>query len=269
MFRRPGGKRHGGKARSGQSMVEFALCVPVFLLFIFGIFQIALLYQANSALGQAATDAVHVLAAQSTSGTSDPRYSYAWQVDGPGLSVIRSAMTSLNLNNIVEIDVYNGDQNGNVISSAVAASNYNALLSSASPQTISLKNQYVVQQPSVAGKPTCPVDAFWLGNGLGALPSSGSNWTDAPDIGTPNAPPAAEKGCALPWNGDQYAYFTNQNGRNDQRCSESHIYVKIVYSFRSVFYPLLPAITLTARDQTTLEPRQFIGNQPPPAGQTC
>ena len=103
MFRRPGGKRHGSKARRGQSMVEFAICVPVFIFFVFGVIQVALIYQASSSINQAASDAAHMTATQADQA---PTGLLSWEVDRPALSAIRAAMVSQNLGNVTSIDIY-------------------------------------------------------------------------------------------------------------------------------------------------------------------
>ncbi|MDB5077665.1 MAG: hypothetical protein JWO42_3844, partial [Chloroflexi bacterium] len=132
--------------RPGQGMVEFALVAPLFLLFVFGIIQVALLYFVNSALAQAATDGSHVVSAQSSSGpldlNGDPdqtKFLESWQGDGPALSYIQAAMASQNLNNIQQIDIFPADVNGKAVQVTINASQD---LPIASTQTLMLVNQY-------------------------------------------------------------------------------------------------------------------------------
>lgn len=58
--------RIGGRvrARRGQSLVEFALVAPVFLLMLFGLVDMGRLVHANSALSQAAREGARVAAVQ-------------------------------------------------------------------------------------------------------------------------------------------------------------------------------------------------------------
>jgi Flp pilus assembly protein TadG len=238
------------RTECGQSTVEFALVVPVFLLFIFGILEIALIYKANSALAQAATDGAHVLAAQSSSGpldsnsNVDTRYASFWQADGPALSYVVSALAAEGTSNIQEIDIYPAapnagtpDQPTNTVQQMTVTASADCS-SSCGSHTVTMENIYKLQPPG-GGIADCVVGRFYLQNPL-AFPGYNT--------------------CALPWNGNQYSPITNQNGRTDQRCSESLVYVKITYSYRPVAYPLIPAVTLVAHDVEPIEPRQFIAD---------
>lgn len=238
----------------GQGLVEFTLVVPVFLLFIFGIFQAALLYKANSALAQAATDGAHVLAAQSSSGpmlsdgTQDARFQSSWQSDGEALSYIQAALTTQGLANIQEIDIYPAvssggtpDQPTDVVQTRVITASDN--IQPPFPKTVALVNKYGMQPPS--GGPSCSVGQFYLLNS------------------------ADPNNCVLPWNGDQYSYNKNQNGRSDQRCAESLVYVNVVYSYRPLIYPVIPAVTLSAHSVVPLEPRQYIVDAATQQGLVC
>jgi hypothetical protein len=73
----------------------------------------------------------------------------------------------------------------------------------------------------------------------------------------------------LPWNDAEYSYRYNQNGRDDQRCSEPMATVKITYSYHPLLYPLIPAITLVANDATPLEPRVFTQDIASQQNTTC
>lgn len=240
------------RAQRGQTLVEFAIVVPLFMLMVFGIVQAVLLLRANSALGQAATDGAHVVAAQSSSGPlnangdPDPTYPTSWQADGDALAYIQAALTSQGMTNIQEIDIYPAapsagtpDQPTNLVQTRAIAASVD-LPSTAITQTIQLVNEYRPQPPS--GGPTCPVGQFYLYN---PLPS-------------PFATSSSPSNCVLPWNGEQYSYSSNQNGRSDQRCAESLVYVKITYSYQPIGYPLIPAVTLVAHAVAPMEPRQYI-----------
>ena len=97
MFWHAGGKRLTGKARRGQSIVEFTICVPVFLLFVFGIFQAVLIYKTQLALNQAAMDAAQVISAQSSDGGNNASAS---QADAGGLASLRAGLASVDLSNL-------------------------------------------------------------------------------------------------------------------------------------------------------------------------
>jgi TadE-like protein len=52
--------RHRHAGRRGQAMVEFALVIPIFLLMLFGLIDLARIVYANSALSQAAREGARV-----------------------------------------------------------------------------------------------------------------------------------------------------------------------------------------------------------------
>lgn len=54
----------GQRRQRGQSLVEFALVVPIFILMLFGLVDMGRLVHANSALSQAAREAARVAAVQ-------------------------------------------------------------------------------------------------------------------------------------------------------------------------------------------------------------
>ncbi|MGH2387696.1 MAG: TadE/TadG family type IV pilus assembly protein, partial [Chloroflexota bacterium] len=78
-------------------MVEFAICIPVFLLFVFGIFQAVLIYKTQLALNQAAMDAAQVISAQSSDDVNDSSGALA---DAGGLAALRAGLASVDLSNL-------------------------------------------------------------------------------------------------------------------------------------------------------------------------
>lgn len=223
------------RERAGQSAVEFAIAVPVFLLFIFGIMQVALVLRMYIALNQAATDAAHVIAAQSS--TLPANLTASWQADAPALQAIRAALASQNLAGIQSITISSIDSSGNPENVSVTASDdLSSSLSTA--LSVTLTNTY---HYSPANNGSCQVDQFTLVNPLNTLNPSFS-------------------ACALPWNGEEYDEKTNQNGRDDQRCTEDRVLVKITYTYTSFTFPVRYNLTLVGQDSTILEPRQFLGD---------
>ncbi len=195
-----------GRARRGQGLVEFAICIPIFLLFIFGIFQAVLIYKTQSALNQAATDVVRTLSAQSSSGAPN---GIASQVDVPGLDSLRAALVTLNLNNLSGlcsdgnapsyssithkqscgngsstsgIDLFSDDGTGNPKSWPVFNSEDMIGGPSTTSETILLDNHYVYL-PSTAGVtgalcPTNPTDQASTGLYQFSLTNSLDNTTN-------------------------------------------------------------------------------------------
>lgn len=238
MFGRPGRRRYLGRARRGQSMVEFALVVPVFIIFVFGIIQAALIYQAYSSINQAASDAAHVTATQADQSVAGL---LSWQTDQAALKAIRAAMVSDNLSNVTSIDIYDAQPTGVVITRAITDS---ADLSTAlaTPINVVLDNTYT-PSPGTAGDSTnCNVDGQFK----------------TADPLTSSFPTANFHTCALPWNGQSYDPSDNQNGRSAVRCVEDDVYVKIAYKFQPL--PFFPAfsITLVGQDSAPMEPTAFL-----------
>ncbi len=225
--------------RPGQGLVEFAIAVPVFLLFVFGIMQAVLIYKAYLAVNQAATDATHVLAAQSSDPPADGNTVHA---DALGLNALGRALATQDLNSIVSVDVARVDQVGNPFTIQVTASDLLVGGSLPSPgQTFTEDNNYKITKPF--GGQSCPVGQFYLTNAL--APTSGSVYW---------------KPCAPPWDGTKYDSLANQNGRHDIRCTEDTIKVTVKYRYASISFPVHYDIVLTGQDSTSLEPRAFLGN---------
>jgi len=296
MFHHPGGKRHGDRARRGQSMIEFALCVPVFILLVFGIFQAALIYKAQIALNQAAADSVQALAAQSSDGATSGGDT---QADASGLAFIRQALSSMSLsglsgacldgtsppcssaNSPSGIDIFSDDGTGNPAAVQVnnshdlsngpynSVSNIGAGSSCTSSSTmttnfacISLDNHYVYQQNSSL----CKVDLDGNGNYNFSLTNSLDNSSPSPSsaliITSGSTGTVPWNSCALPWNGRAFdtTRSGNQNGRDDQRCQEATVSVKIRYNYFSSVFPVHWGIQLVGSASVPMEPRQYIGN---------
>jgi len=284
-----------GKARRGQSMVEFVIAVPVFLLLLFGIFQAVLIYKAQLALNQAASDAAQVISAQSSDGApGNPLYTNPdLQADTPALAAIRAALSTMDLRNLSDvcldgtsppcsggnsaagIDIYSDDGSGNPANilvnnshdlSAAFDSMHDSGAGSACPpvanpafECVTLDNHYVYQQNSS----TCPVDLDQNGNYNFSLTDQLSNSPQSSSIvSEPASPPNTWVGCALPWNGHIFNISAsgNQNGRDDQRCQEQTVTVKIRYNYASASFPIHWGIQLVGTASDPLEPRQYIGN---------
>jgi Flp pilus assembly protein TadG len=238
MFGRPGARRHLGRARRGQSMVEFALVVPIFIIFVFGIIQAALIYQAYSSINQAASDAAHVSAMQADQTVVGL---LNWQTDKAALVAIRAAMVADDLNNVTSIDIFDAQANGVVITRAITMSNdLSAQLTTAI--NVPLDNTYTPLQGTAGDSSKCNVDGrFTISNPL-----------------TTSFPSANFHACALPWNGASYDPGSNQNGRSAVRCVEDNMYVKIAYKFHPLpFFPAF-AITLVGQDSAPMEPTAFL-----------
>ncbi|MGH2343869.1 MAG: TadE/TadG family type IV pilus assembly protein [Chloroflexota bacterium] len=278
MFRRLGEKRRVGKTARGQTMVEFAICIPVFMLFVFGIFQAVLIYKTQLALNQAATDAAQVLAAQSSNGAPT---GVASQADAPALAALRSALTTSDLGNLSGmcsdgseptynaashiqscangsttsgVDVFSDDGTGNPKTWSVDTSEDLQNNPLATAETISLDNHYVYM-PNATGA-QCPSDQFSLTNNL-------DNGSPIPRSSIITGSTGVWNACALPWNGLSFDPTTrtgNQNGRHDQRCDEEIVGVKIRYNYFSAAFPVHWAIQLVGSTSMPIEPRQYVGN---------
>lgn len=296
MLRRPRAGHHGGKSRCGQSMVEFALAVPVFILIVLGIFQAALIYKAQIALNQAAADGAQAIAAQSSDGAASGGDT---QADVVGLAFIRQAMASMNLsglngacldgtvapcssgNSPSGIDIYSDDGTGNPqgvqvnnshdLANGPFNSGSNAGAGSACTtgstmtanfECISLDNHYVYQQNSSL----CKADLDGNGNYNFSLTDSLDNTSPSPSsailIASGNAANVPWNTCALPWNGHAFdtSQSGNQNGRDDKRCEEATVSVKIRYNYVSFAFPFHWGIQLVGSASAPMEPRQYIGN---------
>jgi hypothetical protein len=231
--------------------------VPVFVLLVFGVFQAALIYSANSALIQAAVDGAHTLAAQSSSGPSlpdgslDPRFPQSYEADGEALLAVQAALITHDLNKVQEIEIFPAVSSSSTPDQATDSYQTRTisvspdLPSAMLPATMTLVNKYGMQPPS--GGPVCQIGTlpFYLLNS------------------------ASTTGCFLPWDGDSYSYNKNQNGRTDQRCAESLVYMNITYTYKSAFYPVVPALTLSAHSIEPLEPRQYIVDASTQEGIVC
>jgi Flp pilus assembly protein TadG len=238
MFGHSGKRRHLGGAQRGQSMVEFALVAPIFIIFVFGVIQAALIYQAYSSVNQAASDAAHVTATQADQSMAGL---LSWQIDQPALKAIRAAMVSDSMSNVTSIDIYDAQPTGVVITRPITMS---ADLSSqlGTAVNVMLDNTYTPSQGTAGTSSTCNVDGqFMIANPL-----------------TTSFPSSNFHTCALPWNGQSYDPSDNQNGRSALRCVEDNVYVKIAYKFKPLpFFPAF-AITLVGQDSAPMEPTAFL-----------
>lgn len=98
---RPVGRRAKGlhAQRSGQSIVEFALAIPVFLALLFGTVDVGLLFKTRGSYQEAAQQAVRVVA--DTGGT-----------DLEALNWLRMTLSVENMNSIVSVTFYQADVGG-------------------------------------------------------------------------------------------------------------------------------------------------------------
>ena len=175
-----------------------------------------------------------MVAAQSS--TIPPNLANDWQADTPALQAIRAALTSQDLSGIVEVDIASVDSNGNPLTVPMTNS-VNLGTPLTSPITTTLINSYVYSP----GTTNCGVDQFSLINPIYSLSNQ------------------FVYRCDLRWNGGEYDVKSNQNGRNDQRCTEDRVMVKLTYHYTDSLFPVHFTITMIGQDFTLMEPRQFVG----------
>lgn len=65
--------RDGRRSEAGQSLVEFALVIPIFLLLLFGLFDVGRLVYVNNAISQAAREGARYGSVQNRSQTATSR----------------------------------------------------------------------------------------------------------------------------------------------------------------------------------------------------
>ncbi len=83
----------------GQSMVEFALVIPVFLLLLFGTLEVGMAYKTHSAFQEAALEAVRVAATSGTSGAAS-------QADKDAFDELATMLAAENLKSIRSVTIY-------------------------------------------------------------------------------------------------------------------------------------------------------------------
>ena len=83
----------------GQSMVEFALVIPVFLLLLFGTLEVGMAYKTHSAFQEATLEAVRVAATAGTSGGAS-------QADKSALDELTTMLAAENLKSISSVTIY-------------------------------------------------------------------------------------------------------------------------------------------------------------------
>jgi Flp pilus assembly protein TadG len=114
-------------AQRGQSMVEFAFCIPVFLLLLFGTFEVGMLYKTHAAYDQAAQQAVRIAASAGNAGNADAQM----------LTALQHTLASQDLTQIAAATVYDATVDGTQVPG--------------SPQTGSVRTQNTAPQNGIGG----------------------------------------------------------------------------------------------------------------------
>lgn len=83
-------------------MVEFAFCIPVFLLLLFGTFEVGMLYKTHAAYDQAAQQAVRIAASAGNAGNADAQM----------LTALQHTLASQDLTQIAAATVYDATVDG-------------------------------------------------------------------------------------------------------------------------------------------------------------
>jgi len=97
----------------GQSMVEFALCIPVFVLLLFGTLEVGMLYKTHAAYDQAAQQAVRIAASAGNAGDADAQM----------LTALQQHLVGENLNQIISVTVFDATIAGTPVNTT-AQTNY-------------------------------------------------------------------------------------------------------------------------------------------------
>jgi len=91
----------------GQSMVEFALVVPIFLLLLFGALEMGMLFKTRSAYQEAALQAARAAAAAATTGGNSGE-----NADAQALDALQGALSAENLKQIALVSIYKANPDG-------------------------------------------------------------------------------------------------------------------------------------------------------------
>jgi hypothetical protein len=95
--------RNTRKNEKGQSLVEFALVVPLLLLLVIGIFEFGRAWMTKNIVTGAAREAVRIYAVQNNLTASDTRADNV--LSGGGLDLGRRTKTSNNIDNAVSYTI--------------------------------------------------------------------------------------------------------------------------------------------------------------------
>ncbi len=161
----------------GQSMVEFALVIPVFLLLLFGTLEVGMAYKTHSAFQESTLEAVRVASAESTTDTADQH----------ALDQLVTMLAGENLNNISSVTIYRANDNTYVppLNDPPGRSACNAV-GATSPCYDSIHTNYIYKSgkfvcadasQEIPPQP-CTSESFWSpANRKNTIPT---NSTDAP-----------------------------------------------------------------------------------------
>ncbi len=161
----------------GQSMVEFALVIPVFLLLLFGTLEVGMAYKTHSAFQESALEAVRVASAEGATDTADQ----------DALDQLVTMLAGENLNSISSVTIYRAndgsyvpplnDPSGRSACSAVGATS--PCYDSIHTNYVYMNGRFVCAADNTQIPPTpCTNESFWdPANRKNTIPT---NSTDAP-----------------------------------------------------------------------------------------
>jgi hypothetical protein len=121
MTRRP---RHGDERESsGQALVEFALILPVFLLVLMGMLEFGSAYDHRNAMAYAVREGARVGASLGKGGTTPDA------VDPAIVAAVRRGLTDpILIENIVSIEIFRSDTNGNPVAGKINRFDHDGVL---------------------------------------------------------------------------------------------------------------------------------------------
>jgi hypothetical protein len=121
MTRRPG---HGDARKSGgQALVEFALILPVFLLVLMGMLEFGSAYDHRNAMAYAVREGARVGASLGKGGTTPDA------VDPAIVAAVRRGLTDpILIENIVSIEIFRADANGNPVTGKINRFDHDGIL---------------------------------------------------------------------------------------------------------------------------------------------
>ncbi len=118
-----GAQRGVGDVTRGQALVEFALILPVFLIILMGMLEFGSAYDHRNAMAYAVREGARVGASLGKGGTTPSA------VDPAIVAAVRRGLTDpILIENIVAIDIYKADTNGNPITGKVNRFDHDGVL---------------------------------------------------------------------------------------------------------------------------------------------
>ncbi len=209
---------HRTRGRRGQSMVEFALVVPIFLTLLFGTLEVGMLFKTRSAYQVAALQAVRVAAAAGNDANADQ---YA-------LNQLQATLPVEDLTRIVRIMIFRAGPDGSFLGPIITASPETKPSDVGCPSTT---------PPSVA-TPCDNMHTYYVYKkalnrfvcaGAGELPSSGCGASES---------------------------YWDPRARSTKVGSLDYIGIEIDYDYRGAT-GILPVLHLSQNATTTIEPTGF------------